>query len=415
MRFNLNLLKASVLMVFFALFMVSCEEDVPGGGGTNLNDPEITLNSNAFVNVGLGESFEVDVNAKANGVDLNSIAVYQGGSLIPASRIKFDGVDASANPKLLFDADRSNLATTITILAHDTVGEEEYVVRITDNDNNTDEVKIYVTTIGNPPSVSIFGSGTITVDEGQSASLTLTASKGSVDLQSLTVYINDELVEASKLELAGVSASANPIVLEGSLVDGFEDKLFIMPPSTPGDYNVKVLLTDTAGQEATATYVIRVKMSGTPVEQVDELLLLYNSDGQQKGALDLDAATSSEASVTSSSTDAEIRDLGIDTDQPGSSNWIQKIEGVNGASLRQIVPGQNGVIEGFTFGDIATKEQLDVLYSAGVVLDNNTSAVVNAGDLFIVENNGKKYALVVTEVSPTTGNNDDYYIMDMKR
>lgn len=407
---KLNLFKAFLLLFVASVFFVSCEDDDGPVGG--LDDPDITLTSPAAVTVGQGEEFTISVSALANEYDLNAISVEQDGSRIDASRIQFDGVAASANPKLLFDDERTSLITDITIDAHTTIGTATYAVVVTDTDGNSSSVTVDVTTEGLPPSIEIIGSGAITVNPGSPAQLNLRALKGTNDLELLGVYEDGEVVDAGRLSFDGNIPDDNPFLIDEQYATGFEGPLFITSSTIPGSHMIDIVLEDNTGLKDTAQYII---VSGAAVDELDDYVILWNASGPNGGGLDLDATTVEEATVSNDSEEAEIIDLGINLDLPAANNWIQKIAPANGTEMRYIIPGQNGVGEDVTFADIQYKGQLELLYDAGVPLQNGQSDVVVEGDMFILSNNGNFYAVHVVTVNPTANDNEDFYQFDLKR
>lgn len=415
MKITLNYFKAA-LFVLLGLFIVGCEEDVPGGGGGGtLNNPDVSLNSASSLTVNTNEEFTVSVSASANGTPLNSITVYEGNAKVDLGRIKYDGTAASANPALLFGADKEGFTTDITIAAHPTVGTSTYTIEVADEEGRKSTVFVDVTTNGNPPSFVFGGSGMITVDGGDIVSLKMIAEQGSSPLKIVAVYENDVLIEdVDRLEFAGFDVPENPFEVTGAFKEGFSEDLLVTAPSTAGDYKITLVVTDEAGQTASDDYTITVRSAETPVEYYEGFLLLNAGGPSGTGGADLDI-TSGTSSVGSSSVEAEIKDLGIDTDRPPSSNWIQRITGANNATIRQIEPGLNGLSESFDYSQITTKEMLPTIFNASTSLSGNTTSVVEVGDMFIVERDGKYYALLMTNVVPTTDNNDDRYEFELKR
>lgn len=415
MKITLNYFKAA-LFVLLGLFIVGCQEDVPGGGGGGtLSDPDVSLNSASSLTVNPNEEFTVSVSASANGTPLNSITVYEGNTKVDLSRIKYDGTSASANPTLLFGADKQGFTTDITIAAHNSVGTSTYSVEVADEEGRKSTVFIDVTTNGNPPSFVFGGSGMITVDGGDVVSLNMIAEQGSSPLQIVAVYENDVLIEdVSRLEFAGFDVPENPFEVTGAFTEGFSEKLLVTAPSAAGDYKITLVVTDEAGQTASDDYTITVRAAGTPVEYYEGFLLLNAGGPAGTGGADLDI-TSGTSSVSSSSVEAEIKDLGIDTDRPPSSNWIQRITGANNATIRQIEPGKNGLSESFDYSQIVMKEMLPTIFNASTSLSGNTTDVVEVGDMFIVERDGRYYALLITSVDLTVDNNNDQYVFEVKR
>ena len=117
---------------------------------------------------------------------------------------------------------------------------------------------------------------------------------------------------------------------------------------------------------------------------------------------------------------ADIKDEGIDTNQPNASNWIRRISGANGAEVRHIFDGQNGLPDDFNFDNLSTSQQVAALWDNGVsFVDSNIdgdpiSLRVETGDIFIVSANNTFYLIRVTAISETIDNNQDSYMMDIR-
>jgi len=134
--------------------------------------------------------------------------------------------------------------------------------------------------------------------------------------------------------------------------------------------------------------------------------LVSNASGPSNGGLDLDEGTA----VPSASEVAEIRDLGIDTNQPASSNWIQQVEAVNGAELR--VVNLSNLPDGFTFEGVNSKEQVQDAFNTGAV--TAPSPILQAGDLLAVSSPTNLYIIKVENVVVTDADNNDYYEFSIK-
>ncbi len=142
------------LLLVGALFITSCEED---GGGTdpgNPLDPFIQLLSGNDVISGdamvdAGVPFNVRIDAQTGDNELESISLFQDGSLISTSRMEFDlGLTTTQNPFLLVGADRNGKELLAAIDLHDS-GTATYRFTVTDAAGNTDEVSIDVS-VGQP-------------------------------------------------------------------------------------------------------------------------------------------------------------------------------------------------------------------------------------------------------------------------
>ena len=294
-----DFLKLAMFFALGAVFFTSCEDDPivdPLG-------PSVTfgLNSGADLDVMRGETFTITVNATSGDVDLNTVSIYEDGTLISFDRLTINGDPAAANPILLFGADKSDLTYDIGIVAHEDAATKVYSVEVADESGLSGSVAINVT-------------------------------------------VSFELLDAT---CVGV---------------------------------------------------------------------LFNRSGPVgTGGLDLD-----ECLGTGSTSDlAEIRDEG--NVATTSQEWKKQIAGVNGAVVKYVVPGQNGVAEDFTFESVEFKDQIATLFANGVDFTATNSDgelvsnVVEVGNYFVVSKDGINYLLEVTEITETNNDNADSYTMNVKK
>ena len=134
----------------------------------------------------------------------------------------------------------------------------------------------------------------------------------------------------------------------------------------------------------------------------------------QRGGLDLDTGQNWPSNDTDN---IEVRDLGIDGNQPTATNWRRQIESRNNFTMAELIPGQNGLSENFSFDDVIYAEQIAALNGNVVDLPNGqgtVSAQVEQGDIFWGTRGNKYYLFVIKQVVLTADNNDDYYVVDIK-
>lgn len=409
-------LPAFMLFAIAAMFLVSCEDEPGGGGGTDPIKPTVTLNSAGDVTLAPMEAFTIDFSASKGDVALKAVTIYEDGIKVPVSRLMVNGVAAAANPLLITGTDVDGLTWTATVIAHSTApATVVYEVQVQDDNNLTNSVFTTVTTAATPPTLT--GTEPTTIDgleQGSKNGFKLTAMPGDGQLVSIEVRENDMLIDPTRIEWDGATMmnAENPFFLNGPEQDGFEEiRLFITLPMSEGTFIYTIIITDEFGLTAETVYTVTTAPSGTPIDlREDEVL---NRAGSAPGGLDLDTGDN----VASSSDLAEIVDNGIDTDQPVPNNWMQTISPVNGATMKYVVASANGIPEGFSFGAIETKEELSGLYTnnTGEIIDGDKStSVVTVGDNFIVSANGNYWLLTVKEVIVTDDNNNDKYIFDVK-
>jgi hypothetical protein len=413
-----------LLLAMSAMLMTSCEDDIidTGGGGLD-GDPTIALLEGTDVissdaAVAANTEFTVRVSALAGDAELNTFEVIQDGALVDRSRFSIDGVQASTETVLLFGDDRNGFTYDVTITAHEEGVISAYAFEVTDAagvSSQTSSIFIdtdaTVTGGGEAPDVSVGGAASIDLDPNALYSINITANPLTGTLASIAVFEDDVLIsDLSRLEFDNTDFTANPNPFTSEYTEGFADKSLLIRVQDSGSANYRVVIADSAG--GTAEFVKTVNVgtvsSGTPVTSL--LGILLNQAGPTgTGGLDLDNGSS----TGSMDTAAEIADNGIDSSQPNSSNWRQTITAVNGASLRTLTPGANGLSEFFAFDDVAFIEDIAIFHN------NNSEAyagnVVLVGDLFTVFANGQYYLLEVTNVNATTTDNNDSYTFDIKK
>lgn len=286
------------------------------------------------------------------------------------------------------------------------------------------------------PTLSITNVSATEVDGGATVTFTVTAEKGTNDLQSLTVT-EDGAVMTDRYTIteyidAGITLN-NPQLLTGNDVNNFVYTVNITVPSEnqvpteDEDYFYSVTIADNKTLSATEELTITVfgedePDPGTPTTFEETGVLLNQAGPSGTGGLDLDVANGGTGSQDAA---AEIRDLGIDcTIGGGNENWRGLFGTVNGADMRQVDLSQ---VENFTFETATTVEIITGAYDSGIQLGDDVStnancdettvtdvAQPNVGDLYVVESAGTYYLLRVDEINFVAGGNGDNYVFSIK-
>jgi hypothetical protein len=239
---------------------------------------------------------------------------------------------------------------------------------------------------------------------GDSINLSLDAMAGTYDLTSLVFFEDGVRLEnwENRLFRDGQPASSNALALSGNDVDGFETDITILADSMDGDHDLAIEITDAESNtaEVSITYT-------TATYNIDTLMgVLFNQDGPaDRGGLDLDEGLST-GTVNPDDSIAEVQDLGIDTDSLPEDNWIQKIAPYDDATMTYL--GNE-----YDFASVTTQDGIIQAYNEGAVITQ--SDVVTEGDVFGVQDNGKYYLFHVVEVNITSDDNDDNYVLDIKK
>jgi hypothetical protein len=415
-----KLMKQFFALVGFAFLLTSCDTDIIDPPG--LNDPSVSVSSTPSGDIAAGSVFTFNVNATPSTDNpLKAIEFTEDGNAIPFSRITIDGSSASSNPILLFGDDKNGISWQVSIEAHADASVKEYGVLVTDDANNTDSDEFDVSTSVLSPTVSIAGDFTAEFDPGVTLRLETTLEKGTYDIASIAVYQGEDLItDLDRLaykELANKFTS-NPYNVLADEVDGGMLDIFLAIQDNEGTVPYRMVVTDVEGNSSDFNFEITTIVNVAEIQGV-----LFNAGGPQgTGGLDLDNGEG----TGSADADAEIRDEGIDLDQPAETNWIQRISGVNGSEIKYLIPGENGLSETFTYEDVVSQQALAELFDNGVDFTatnddgDKISNVVQVGDVFTVRNGEKTYLVIVREVNiiPTsmqTNSNGDNYVVDIKQ
>ena len=401
-----------LLLAGLIISLPSCTED-----GDPIIDPPLGPSVSLIADIDFltgdatlsaGETFKVRLQAFTGDNQLNTISVTENGTAIAHTmdRIKYNGQDDDANPKLLFNADRDGFTWDIEVIAHaDGLSTYEFIV--TDEAGNNDAVSLNITIQSLPLLITqVGGTNVINTMPSNLVNVMVMVQKGANPLKNITVYQDGiSIADLTRLRFKDIATNftANPMPLTGDDVNGFSGEIYIRARATAGTNIYTIEVEDEGGEFASLDLTF---ISGTPIDNEFTAILVSNADGENDGGLDLDAGIS----VPADSVVAEIRDLGIDLNQQTDRNWIQKIEPVNGAILRAFDPA---TIENFDFDAVTTKEAVIGAYDNSA--DISQSEVVNMDDLFTVRRGDDYFLLKVTKVEVTAADNDDFYEFSVKQ
>lgn len=441
-----NLFKLGFLSISIAFLFTACEEDPIGGGpgsgpGTNEGDPTLAFVEEAgFISsaatVEAGQTFNVKLTAMKGDADLTGVIFSEDGLNLPdaANRITVDGGTLSDNTAGTNDDEKASFTWDVAIIAHTDVATRTYGFILNDANQNKSTIELVITTTQNHVDATVTSVGTMNFDDilpGNKACFRFDVTAGNPALNRIAVFEFDAMGDAllitdpSRLSFGDDASSAvdfveNPLVLEGDDKQGFNKVICIRSRDEESLQSYVVAFEDEADSLFQQAVSINTNPTGLPVTTFEGVL--WNQAGSDtssgmevRGGIDLDSGSP----TGSSNSDAELRDLGIDTDQPVSSNWIQRIAGVNGTEVKQLIPNENGLLESFSFESITRDIQISEIWGNGeeFTIDNSgdrISNVVTIGDMYIALRDGKYYLLKITDIIKTTDNNDDKYELDIK-
>jgi hypothetical protein len=412
MKKQLFLLFSIVLTL--SLFMTSCTEDDPFGGDSSLS-PSIRLVDGAgFISASAtaetGATLQFRVTASAGDDPLELLTIKENGQNIALARISYQsGSSFGANPALIVSAtEKQGFTQDISIAGPTGPGNYSYTFEIKDEAQVVANTSITVTVELAPPTLSITAPNSPTeAGSGSELTVSIDATKGTAGLSFISIYENDVLMDASRVayNVNGTTTTftANPELTP--VTESFQTDLNIRVAEVADSltYAYRIELRDSEGLTATATLEVFVVNS---IDTAYTGVLVYNKDGQRLGGLNL---YTGEAVVFNSS-NAQIRDVGIDINVPMATNWIQKIRAVNNAVLR--VPGANQV-EGFSFANTNTRASLIVAFDNGTTIGDSDKVAI--GDIFLLQKNDDYFILEVTNIVVTVADNNDYYEFSIKK
>ncbi|MEM6263665.1 MAG: hypothetical protein AAGI38_14220 [Bacteroidota bacterium] len=256
-----------------------------------------------------------------------------------------------------------------------------------------------------------FTTGDATIEPNEIITVQVNGVAGDARMATFSIEEDGNILNANRITVTDLNAmdiTANPISLSGDERDNFTYLITIIGRDMDGTSNTYGFsIEDRDGVITTETFTITIEVPvvTTPVDSIGGVL--FNSAGPVgTGGIDLDTGTGTGSGQTMPAPDSELRDLGIDGGQL-DQNWLQKIAPINNAVLRTPDPT-------FSFATTATKEALAASYALGT--DIMESEKISEGDEFLVQNAaGTIFAIRFDEVNVTPSDNDDNYVISIKK
>lgn len=381
------------------MLITSCDPDIID---STLSYSDETGYVSSDATIAANEVFLVKVSGTSGSAEMNTLTIQKDGVNLSTDDYTVDGA-VDNNPKLLFDTERSSFTYEIAITGDDSGADTySFVVESDDDGRETRSIEITVDGVGAQPVLTNDMNSSIELENPGTVQIVLTAVKGNVPLSSISVLEEGALItDLTRLAWESGDWTSNPQILEGADVDGFTSKkLFLTSNNTVGLTNYTITLVDENGDESSINYAITILPVSTPLVDVATGVLLYNNSGPNFGAIDLETGTN----VTSvSNPDADIIDQGID----GDGNWLQIIAPADATtSLRSIDAS-------YTYENVTSKELLIEAYDGGTELAQTGTLMV--GSTYVAKREDVYYMMIVTGVNPTTDDNLDNLIWDIKK
>ncbi len=422
-------------ILFFGLTTACTEEDTLGGGGVPrpVEEEPLGPSIDLVADVGLvsssadipaGTAFTVRVSAQAGEAALKSFAVVENGATMPFNRLQFSDPDIGANPALILkEADKTGIDWEITILAPETEASHAYSFEITDENDKVAVVFLNINTVPMevlPPSAVVVEEapyfwGQKACPPGTSFTMLVRAEQGSAPITSITV-LEDGIVidDITRLKANGAEFPANPWIFTDGL-EALEAEISIRTSEDGNNHTYQVVIGD--GNEESSLLSIDVIAEATGTNLTNSLtgkLLLNQAGPAGTGGIDLFTGEG----TGSSDSNAHLRDEGIDLDSEMAANWKRQISAINGAIIRTVDPSEQP--EGFSFGAIQFKEEVQSLFDTGrdLITQNDTGRFVTpfviVGDIFAVQQGDTYFLVEVTNLNVTEIDNNDYYVLSIK-
>lgn len=251
-----------------------------------------------------------------------------------------------------------------------------------------------------PPVLELLSDGVsvdTTMEVNSDFTVKLKAVVGTGALKTVTIYKDSE-----KLELESIKSglNANPAVLFGDDQQGFEKEITLTLPGDETSSEYSFFVEDVNGLKDSVYVTVTTVKPATLLNFSVTGIKVYNYSGPFKGSIDLQEGIAVSSSVAA----GDVQDVGL-----VDGDWAKKIKPKNGTEMR--IPAA-----GVDFDSMETLQELLAAYDNGVV-SSEADVVEGSSYLFKTkEVNGQSdfFILKNTEVHEVAGNNEDYYVFDLK-
>lgn len=240
-------------------------------------------------------------------------------------------------------------------------------------------------------------------DPSQPVVITLTGTKATAELLSITVQENGVNLDPSRFKVDNDVVASSVVALLGADKQGFTKTVSITLPPTTATYTYKFTLTD-VNQKSDAVS-LDIKVEGVTTVASEKM---YNYLGPLAGGLDLltGKAVTKGTDANNEWASAHIRDAG--NNNPGGNVFPWKAA---------FIPWKGSVVRKTTNANweaTVSKNQIKTFFDAAG--SDIAEAKMTAGDVFAVKN-GTNYWLIKVKnlVDDGDTNNGDYSEFDIKQ
>ncbi|MEE9374476.1 MAG: hypothetical protein V3V00_15580 [Saprospiraceae bacterium] len=410
--------------LFFTLGVVifSCTSDGPVVGGGNEFDspPALTIKveggfGSEKIELNPSQTFIITLSGIAGSSLMDVLKITENGKLVEASRILQDGKLIVANPKLILGSEKDEFSYRFEISTSDQEIMSTYAFNIVDENELGETVEVQVSTLIADPLLNNLGINTFEVSPNTLVEIKLEAILGSADFGFIIIADSEGTIEEHTRFYYGNTDTQfddNPFAVPTEDKKGFSKSIYIrVHEQGAKGYRIFIIDENERGAFIDITIVV-----GKPTNNI--FGVLFNAAGPEgRGGLDLDEGLG----TGSMSSLAEIKDEGIDLNQPITDNWKRQISGANGSIVRSLEIGMNGLSENYDFINDFLRADLVGLFEVGIdftVTNANNEVVsplVNVGDSFAVRNGENYYLIFIREVNVIGDDNMDNYVIDIKQ
>ena len=402
-------------------FWTSCDPDDGTGGGGFVLGPTVELKSGADLTssdatVTPDQIFKVNVSVAKGDNDMTTFTVLEDGIAIDANRLNYNGSGAglTSNPYSVLPGEVALFDTNIEITAQSS-GSATYTFRMSDSAAESDETTITISVASTPLTLAFEAANNglaadATLPNQSAFKVQLVATKGGSQLNTLTVLEDGIDVDPGRIRFGSMDDLSqasyfptNPLDLVNDEKDAFDYFVWV-DSHADGTKAYTYRVADETGASEELTLNISIA-TGTPVTELSAKLLL-NADGPTgTGGINL---LTGDGTGSGTADGGHIKDEGIDLSQPVASNWKKQISAVSGNTIK--TPGLDFPVT--DFNAVQFSEEIQIAFENG---DDVTIADAAVGDRFLVQLITGEYVLiVVTNISETVDNNEDFYELSIK-
>jgi len=361
--------------------------------------PSVTISS-LETEIDAGQTITLSISGTQGDGAMNLLTITEDGATIDLDRITSS--DIGSNPASLLGDNSNAFAFTVEIEGPTFPGGYTYAANVGDDNGKTSTSTVDVTVreeVATPPTVEYMGTNPREVSLGGNV-FNVTSTPGSSDLSTIAVYEDGELVDPTRLQFNGTDFDANPYSLVGDDLTGFDMADVLVRFMQSGTFNISFEVTDANGESGSTEVSV---VAGTPLNVTYSEKFFFNLAGPSgfNGSFDLDLGEN----LPSSSTDAELQDLGNDA----NGDWRRQVAAEGNARL--FAPSSNSP-ELFNYNSVNSAEALIAAFNSGVDVSTGT-ARIEVGDVFVAENNGDYYIIEFSNITAAS-NDEDFYTINVK-